>query len=236
MKLIDTAFQKAWDGNYNDRLTYEDIFIDNLLFVLKLSNSFGYNFPALVNQNSDYNPWRINIIYSDDSLFRVFNWLSPTSGTWYYFPAVFQAKNKSKKVINSYPAYPEGSQPSTGYEAIYRLRSTPKQLYLCIGHGQGSGRLPFEIIETYEVTKDSIIGSDILPDSTHFSSTILVDRQSTKYDSNDQDIPEIIYVKEKQLLKIPEITGNYDLPNNVKWTGKLIQLKFNGNEFSRIKN
>ncbi len=76
----------------------------------------------------------------------------------------------------------------------------------------------------------------MLPDSTYFSSKIMVDKQSTMYDSNGQDIPKIIYVKEKQLLKIPEITGYYNLPNNIKWTGKMIQLIFNGNNFSRPNN
>jgi hypothetical protein len=231
--LLDTAFHKG-DADYIDSVNYEGIFVENLLFVLKSPKSFGYNFPLLRALNAEYNPWRISIIYSDDSLFRVFNWLSPTSGTWYRFPAVFQAINKNKKVRNSYPVYPEGSQPSTSYKAIYRLRSTPKQLYLCIGHGQGSGRLPFEILETYEITKDSIISADILPDSTHFSSAILVDRQSTAYDSGSQDIPKITFDNDEQVLTLPEIAGNYDLPDDVKWTGKLIQLKFNGYRFSKI--
>jgi hypothetical protein len=233
--LVDTAFQRGKEDYYNDSVDYETEFVKNLLFVLKLPNSFQYKFSSLAGLHSDYNPWRISIIYSDDSLFRIFNWLSPTSGTWYCFPAVFQAINKNKKIINSYPVFSEGDQPSTSYEAIYRIEQSKKQQYLCLGKGQASGRLPFAMIEAYEITEDSIVGSDILQDSAHFSSAILVDRESTMYDSSAQNIPEIIYIKKKQLLKIPEITGDGLLLDNVRWTGRLIQLKFNGSKFSKLE-
>ncbi len=230
--MADTAFYRGWKINYKDSFDFEDVFIANLLVVLKSPASFTYKFPLLNYKITKNFGRRINIIYSDDSLFRVFNWLSPTTGTFHHFLAIFQAKSKSGMVITSYPEenYAEGDQAATAYLSIYNLNQTPKQLYLCLGYGQGSGILPFEMIETYEVTNDSIKSSNILLDSANMSSGILIDREATMSNSNQQDIPMVKYDSKSQTLIIPEIKRG-----DIRWTGKLIRLKFNGEKFVPIK-
>jgi hypothetical protein len=203
--------------------------------ILKSPKSFKYKFSKLAGQYSDYNPWSISIIYSDDSLLRIFNWLPPATGTWHYYPAVFQAKNKNNKIIcDESPietSYAEGDHPSTDYDNIYKIKSKLKQLYLCIGRGQGSYALPFEVIETYEVIGDSIKVSNILPDSGKMTSTIYIDRRAISYKNKSQDVPSSKYDKKNQVLKIPEIIGNDDLPETIEWNGKFVRYKFNAQKF-----
>lgn len=234
--LADTAFARGYNINYQDSLDFEEVFILNFLKTIKMPKSFAYKFPFLTKPLfKDFRP-DINIVYSNDSLFRIFNWLSPTTGTLHHFRAIFQAKNKDNKTITSYPeaTYQEGNMASTCYTNIYRLKSSIKQLYLCIGYGQGSGRLPFEMVETFEVMKDSIKGADILPDSI-MTSSIFVDREATAYDNKPQDIPEIKYDTKKEILIVPEIKGNYNKEEDVRWTGKYIRYEFKGNEFVKVK-
>jgi hypothetical protein len=234
--LADTAFSKGFDID-QDSLTPEDIFIDNLLVLLKSPRSFAYPFPRLTGLDSAYNPWKISIIYSDDSLLRIFNWLSPTTGTWHHYPAIFQAKNIRGRILSwdAEGAKGEGDQASTFYDSLFSLRSKGRQLYLCIGSGQGSGRLPFEIAETYEIAGDSIRGSNILPDSGKMGSSIFIDLESMAYDSASQDIPDLTFNKKKQILKIPEIKGDESLPENIRWTGQFLLYKFDGRKFIRQK-
>ena len=237
MTLADTAFHRGWNIDFDDSLTPEDIFIEKLSLTLKSPKFFKYKFPLLAKQHSDYNAWRIFIIYSDDSLFRVFNWLSPSTGTMHHFPAIFQAKNKNGKVLfkDSEVPHIDGSMALTCYESIFRLESAARQIYLCIGSGQGSTSLPFQMIETYEVTSDSIEGANVLPDSTNLTSAILIDRQATFYGEKGQDIPEVEYDTKTQVLTLPEIVGSYAKEGDIKWNGKLIRLKFNGQKFERQK-
>lgn len=229
--LADTMFHRGWNTNPNDSFDFEDVFIANLLQVLKSPQSFNYKFPLLNYRISKDYAHRVNVIYSNDGLFRVFNWLSPTSGTFHHFPAIFQARSKSGKIVISYPeaTYSEGNQASTAYLTIYLLNKASKQEYLCLGYGQGSGILPFEMIETYEVTNDSIVDSKILQDSSNMVSGILIDREATMSNENPHDIPMVKYDSKNQTLIIPEIKMG-----DIRWTGKLIQLKFDGVKFIRL--
>jgi hypothetical protein len=231
--LADTVLNRGYDAGYNDSLTYEGIFIQNLLLVLKSPRSFNYKFPLLVNQSS-YHHLRISMIYSDDSLLRVLQWLSPSTGTFHHFPVIFQAKNKKNKIIYSYPeaTEPEGSIAGTCYTGLFRIKPSSKQLYLCVGFGQASSSLPFETIETFEVTGDSIKNSCILPDSAKFVSGLLIDRSATWDNDKVKEIPNAEYDTKNQIFAIPEIIES---TQTVKWTGKSVRYKFDGLRFEKQK-
>lgn len=65
----------------DDRLAYSERFAKQLVRALKIPNSFLYPFDKIRN--------KINIIYSDDNNFRMFNWaIVPRLGTKRYYGAI----------------------------------------------------------------------------------------------------------------------------------------------------
>jgi len=228
--LADTMFTKGY-ADYSQPSS-EDIFITNLKCALRDSKTFNYKFPLLSAASGGYG---IRIKYSNDGLLRVFDWLSPQSGTMQDWPAIFQAKNHSGKVIvlDTKDGKEEGFIPGTNFMLLSRLPATNQQLYLSFGGGHGSTILPYDIYQGFEVTDSSINDSVKLfnPDST-ISNILFIDYESTWYNgSQKQDIPECIYDEKTLTITYPEITGT-DKP---LWTGKLKKLKFNGEYFTPTK-
>jgi len=122
------------------------------------------------------------------------------------------------------------------YGNIYRIRNTNRQLYITIGRGQASGMLPYETIETFEVLPHRISDTcSIIQYNNTVNSTILIDRESSRYIKDSQEIPDIIYDSNNQIIIFPEIIESKRENEITRWTGKLIKLKFNGNMFVRIK-
>ena len=240
LKELDLILSHSADTDYLvrnnfdwDSVAPEDIFINNLLLCLKSPKTFGYQFPILTDS---VDTRKIGFLWSDDNLLRVFNWLSPTTGSWQNYWAVFQAKNKRNKIVSSFKnrSICEGYIAATQYGKIYRLNSSKKQLYLCIGGGQYSSRAPFDIVETIEVNNDSILPASILQGDTTCSITIFTEAE---YEGPLQNIPDIDFDTKTQTLTVPEMTKEID-PSDEKistWTGKLIKMKFNGDKFVKIK-
>jgi len=228
--LADTMFAKGY-SDYSEPSS-EDIFIANLKFALKNSKTFNYKFPVL---RSVENGYAIRIKYSTDSLLRVFNWLSSQTGTLHKFPAIFQAKNHSVKVIvlNVEDGKEEEFIPVTLFTLLEKLPAANRQLYLSFGSGQGSTILPFEIYQGFEVTDSSINDSiDLFKSDSSISNILGIDYESTWYDSSQrQDIPFSTYDEKTLTITYPEITDS-DKP---LWTGKMKKLKFNGEYFIPTK-
>ncbi len=106
-------------------------FIPMLIKALKVKNSFEYPFDSLR---------QINIMYSDDKSFRIFNWnLQKTTGVYRYYGAI-QKKSSSLKIwpLYDYSDYIKNSQDTiTSSEKwfgvlYYQIKQIGKQ-YLLFG-------------------------------------------------------------------------------------------------------
>jgi hypothetical protein len=229
-RLAERAFSiDKWD-NDND---VEELFIKNLEKTLKLPRTFNYKFPSLTSRSFSRKIW---IVYSDDSLFRVFTWLSPTSGTMLHQRAVFQAQNIQGKVLcrnfESKKYY-----GLTNFNHIFHIRSSMKQFYLTIGYGQYSSghAFAFRVIQTYEVTENTITDkTDILLNNKTQSSIILLPRFGKDIKGSIVDLPESCWDSNQQVLTIPDVAQVTDegLPN---WSGRFLKFKFTGVRFERLK-
>lgn len=229
---IDTAYKVGYHTPAEDTIYPEDIFSNNLHSTLKSPKTFAYNFPLLTNTETEFH---IDLTVSDDGLLRIFDWLSPTSGTWLNFPAIFQAKNRVNKILVSFPqkeVKSEGYIASIQYEKIVRLNSSKKQLYMCFGRGRYLTRAPFESAEIFEVRNDSIVPAKLFD-----GNSIIQIFTECEYEEKPQEIPDMVFDSHSQTLVIPKITEEED-PTDMEistWTGKLIKMKFNGAKFVKVE-
>jgi len=73
----------------DDHVIYSERFAKQLVRALKIPNSYYYPFDKLKD--------KINIIYSDDNTFRIFNWaIMPTPATKHYYGAIQLPSEKLK--------------------------------------------------------------------------------------------------------------------------------------------
>lgn len=216
----------------NDEHGYQlaDTFEMQLTKALGHPETFDYPFDSL---KKEY----LNILTSNDGRFRIFNWMHPGSGTNRHYPAVFQTRLPSGKVIAAnvrsllYEKYNvegdrEGLFPGSWYRELYRLNDS---LYLAIIVGQASGLLPFEIVEGISISEK---GYDLWPAIFEGEDSTGIDVVKTWYldhrDEYDGSLPLVMSFDPTSLtISYPEMTDD-DIPAP---TGDTLRLKFNGRRF-----
>lgn len=149
--------ENLWDENSID---INGLIAEQLSDILIIPSIVNYNLDSLLNHNF------LGITHSKDKRLWIFSWYENTGGTFksnvslvHYRTRPNKPKvavesnfenNDSEKLVNNF------CSNGFGFEKIYKLKSSSKNLYLCLGSVVGCTTCCGEIASIVELTNDSI--------------------------------------------------------------------------------
>lgn len=172
-----------------------------------------------------------NIVWSCDSLLRVFSWMLP-GGTQQFYGNTIQYKNTSSITCTlpfqiEYDEYPSAKDGSYDYLHIYLLRNSDKNIYILSGSAQRSTRIASYRLMAFSIV-DKLVVENVFEDINGKQSNEI----NVSYDIADSyanlpmgEFPRPIIDEKKKLLKVPRIIDN-------RFTGEYIQYVFDGRKFN----
>ena len=168
------------------------------------------------------------IVWSNDSLLRVFSWFLP-SGTMHFYGNAVQYKNPNSIVCsfsfeNNYNKNYEVNQTGYNYDTVYILKEENKTIYILSGSTQGQTMYPIYQLTAYNI-EDGFTSKNIFQNKNgNIINEINVGYDISCSNINGNNFPRPIIDEEKKTMNLLEI-------NDSCFTGKFIKYEFDGKKF-----
>ncbi|MBA0883500.1 hypothetical protein [Flavobacterium undicola] len=212
----------AWDSLESDTKTFKE---EITKYIATYPETLTYEFDSLKKEN-------IDIVTSDDKLFRIYSWNTWLGGTMEDFENIFQYKSNAKvyyknsldKTTNEWDYIPFYSQ-------IFTLKTAKKTYYLVIKNGSYSSKDASQSIQIYTIEDNNLIDSvKLIKTQSGLTNTIDISFDFfSVVDRPERPLELIKYDKENRIIYIPIV---YE---NGKVTDRFILYKFNGEYFEHIE-
>ncbi len=218
---------------FHGKNNYDSLEIQNKTF-LKTLNFYTQYFPETITYpfKSLTDSFEFNIVLSEDSLFRIYNWNTWTGGTWFSFKCLYQFKNKG----DIYSLYYDDNDSihtlsyGASYSEIFTLKANDKIYYLGIEDATYSSRDCNQYIKIFR------IDNGLLDDTIKLikTKTRIRNRLGFNYDffsvanRPERPVKLISYDSQTKTINIPVVL------ENGKVTNKFIHYKFTGQYFEKV--
>lgn len=201
----------------NDSFTEE--FENRLYLLLRMKESFQYPFDSLKK--------KIRILYSPDSLLKIYGWEQMPGGNWHSYKSVIQYRNKKNEVqLKEISNVREAELGEYTDVIIYSVYKPDKETYLLLGYGTHGSGMHHKFAQLFQTTGDSvsIVPSSIDKRDYYFVVSPRVHKINLLYNGTDKTLSH----------------EEFDQPNeeNEGWpkpTGKLVVFVFSRGKFIRKK-
>ncbi|WP_367769391.1 hypothetical protein AB3G33_11130 [Flavobacterium sp. WC2421] len=207
---------------------------ENKIFREKIIN-YTSNYPSTLTYSFDsLKKEKIDIVSSEDKLFRIYSWETWLGGTMRDFGNVFQYKlndivcaipNDTEPEINKYDYY------TPFYSEIFTLKSNTKTYYLAVYNGIYSTKDCSQSIQIFTIENDTLNNNvKLIKTKKGLVSSIDVyfDFFSVA-ERPERPLRLIKYDKEKKIIYIPIVV------EDGKVTNRYILYQFNGKYFEHIE-
>ncbi len=173
----------------------------------------------------------INIVTSNDNLFRIYSWDTWTGGTERSFDNIFQFKSDKKVYSKALFDTSNDDNPSFFYSDIYSLQANGKVYYLTVNNAIYSSKDVSESIEVFCVENDKLSNVNLIKTSTGFHNQINVDFNFFSVaDRPERPVRVIKYDSTTKIIYIPVVLDEGQVSK------KFIRYQFNGKYFQKILN
>jgi hypothetical protein len=220
----------AFGYNHNyDSIVYQDSVFRNKIaaYTQRYDFTLTYPFKILIDSGD------INIVTSDDELFRIYSWDTWSGGTMHLFNNIFQFKsgnNVCAKLLYDSSNGEDGRDPLSNYSAVYTLRADGKIYYLCIDHTILSSSDFGQSIKIFSITNNELINPPLIKTETGIESEVFIEYDfSSSVNQSENSPKDIKYDAAKKIIYIPLVL------KDGKVTNRFIKYQFTGKYFERIK-
>lgn len=215
-----------------DTINWDLLESENKIFRDKIIN-YTSNYPSTLTYSFDsLKKDKIDIVSSEDKLFRIYSWETWLGGTMRDFGNVFQYKLKNKVYAMPNDPITENDDSYTPfYSQIFTLKSNNHTYYLAVYNGIYSTKDCSQSIKIFTIENDTLNSNVKLIKTkkglvnsidTYFDFFSVVERP-------ERPLRLIKYDKEKKIIYIPIVI------ENGKVTNRYILYQFNGKYFEHIE-
>ena len=234
MKQIESDLMKQYSKIINSQLKTESkdsnsIEHNNKIFNEKIK-TYTSNYPLTLDYKFDSLNQKIEILTSDDNLFRIYSWDTGMGGTMRDYENLFQFKTGgkvySKLVFNTVKSIEEKIIPY--YSRIYTVKNNNRTYYLTLSHTVYSSSVYGETVRFFRIENNALNDSvKLIKTESGLSNEIEI---SLDFDSF---IKRHLWIKYKPRIKtlyIPIVV------ENEKSKSRYRKYKFNGEYFEEQLN
>lgn len=227
-KDLSEAYSKIFPFYYTNQDSlefYSSAFSSKMIaYIDKYPSTLDYSFQSMVG---------IDIVTSNDRLFRIYSWDTWMGGTEHDFENIFQYKSKGKvysRVVHD-TSLANDDNYTPFYSDIYSLHANNKTYYLAIGNEMYSTQDVGQSISIFTIENDQLNDTtNLIKTSTHFTNIVNVPFNFFKVtDDGKRPIRIIKYDIEKKIIYIPIVLEDGTV------TKKFIIYRFNGKYFEKTK-
>lgn len=231
-KSVEADLLKSYKrlNYFGQKYEYDSVAVANSTFSNKI-NMYTKNNPFTISQ--PFNLLRkegIDIVTSDDGLFRIYSWDDQGGGTMRWFNNIFQYKAGYK--VMSMPDNNERNDPGCSYSKLYTFNANGKTYYLGIYHVIGSskdvgtGMRVFAIENGRLNTNVKLIKTQTALRSELYYGYDFFSVVNIPFERR----PTITFNAASQTIKMPLVD------DKEKVTNKFIAYKFTGKYFEKVKS
>lgn len=231
-KELVTAYKKITDERDNEERNYDSLTKYNYDFAQKLSKYISEVSPSLNYKFDSLQRAGVDLVTSDDGLFRIYSWDTWQGGTMRDFAVVYQYKHKDKVygMLAVDTAFPEGEKYIPFYSQIFTLKTERATYYLAVYNGIYSTKDTEQGVEVFSVNNGKLNNVKLFKTNSGLVNSIsfyfdffsVVDRP-------ERPLKLIKYDGKTKTLYIPIVH------EDGKVTSKFITYRFNGKYFERVK-
>ena len=193
-------------------------------FIEANPETLTYDFKALKKEN-------INIVTSEDKVFRIYSWNTYLGGTMKDFEAIFQYRNHEKTYCNNnFSIAAEDDTYIPFYSQIFTLKTKSQTYYLVIENGIYSSKDCSQSIRIYHLDKNNPMQPvSLIKTKSGLTASINVYFDFLSVVNRPERPLELIkYDKENRIIYIPIVFENGQV------TDKFLRYQFDGNHFIRM--
>lgn len=219
---------KFSDHNNDDSLVYYDSVFRNAIkfYTQHYPSTISYPFKNLGDSIG------LDIVSSEDSLFRIYSWDTWSGGTMHFFNNVFQFKS-GKHVYSKllFDSTDEGD-PLSYFSKIYTLKINNTTYYLCISNGKYSTKDASQSIQMFCIDNNNLNDSArLIKTSSGFTNNITIEYDFfSGLNAQGNRLKLINYDSNQKIIFIPIVL------NKGKVTNRFIKYQFTGKYFEQIKH
>lgn len=228
-KELVTAYKKITDERDSDERNYDNLTKYNYDFAQKLSKYISEVSPSLNYEFDSLQSAGVDLVMSDDGLFRIYSWDTWQGGSMHDYASAYQYKFKDKVYAI---AEPDTSDDNFGvyYSQIFTLRAKYKTYYLAVYNGVYSNKDRGQGIEAFTIENGKLNNVNLFRTNSGLVNSISFEFDFfSVVDRPERPLKLIKYDGKKQMLYIPVV---YE---DGKVTSKFITYRFNGKYFERVK-
>lgn len=230
---LHNTYSKLLSYRFGDSILWDSIETENSIFRNKIGHytssyptTLTYKFDSLRKDN-------IDIVSSEDNLFRVYSWSTCMGGTMQDFENVFQFKSDDKvysKVVYDTASFREGDYIPF-YSQIYTLKANNKTYYLAVNNGIYSTKDASQSIKIFTIENNCINDTvQLIKTKSGLLNSIDVSFDFfSVVDRPERPLRLIKYDNKSKIIYIPIV---YE---DGKVTDRFILYKFTGQYFEHIK-
>ena len=143
------ALQDSIYSNIGENNSFSEDFEKRLYPLLRLTESFIYPFDSLKK--------KIRVLYSPDSLFKIYGWEQMPGGNWHDYKSVVQYRNKKDEML-LYEISDEREAELGKFSdvIIYSVHQPQKDIYLLIGFGTHGSGMHHKFAQLFQLKGDSL--------------------------------------------------------------------------------
>lgn len=193
-------------------------------YISEVSPSLNYKFDSLQSVGVD-------LVTSDDGLFRIYSWDTWQGGTMRDFAVAYQYKYKDKVygMLAVDTAMPESERYLPFYSQIFTLKTERATYYLTIYNGIYSTKDASQGVRAFTIQNGKLIEANIFMTKRLRSTINCYYDFFSVVDHDERPLKLIKYDAAKKILYIPLVL------EDGKMTNKFITYRFNGKYFERVK-
>lgn len=230
-KELVTAYKKITDERDSEERNYDSLTKYNYDFAQKLSKYISEVSPSLNYEFDSLQSAGVDLVMSDDGLFRIYSWDTWQGGTMHDFTVAYQYKYKDKVygMLAVDTAMPESERYLPFYSQIFTLKTERATYYLAIYNGIYSTKDASQGVRAFTIKNGRLIDANIFMTKRLRSTINCYFDFFSVVDRPERPLKLIKYDGKTKTLYIPIVHEDGQV------TSKFITYRFNGKYFERVK-
>jgi TPR repeat protein len=228
-KDLVTAYKKITDERDSEARNYDSLTKYNYDFAQKLSKYISETSPSLNYKFESLQSVGVDLVTSDDGLFRIYSWDTWQGGSMHDYASAFQYKFKGKVYADAEPDTSEGNF-GLFYSQIFTVEANSKTYYLAVSNGVYSNKDRGQSIQAFTIENGKLNNVKLFKTNSGLVNSISFEFDFfSVVDRPERPLKLIKYDGRTKTLYIPIVH------EDGKVTNKFITYRFNGKYFERVK-
>ncbi len=228
-KDLVTAYKKITDERDSEARDYDSLAKYNYDFAQKLSKYISEVSPSLNYKFDSLQSVGVDLVMSDDGLFRIYSWDTWQGGSMHDYASAFQYKFKGKVYADAEPDTGEGNF-GLFYSHIFTVKANSKTYYLAVSNGVYSNKDRGQGIQAFTIENGKLNNVKLFKTNSGLVNSISFEFDFfSVVDRPERPLKLIKYDGKTKTLYIPIVL------EDGKVTRKFITYRFNGKYFERVK-